>query len=143
MHMGETEIAGDSLIMIVDDNEPVAEVLSAILRSMGFSSMEFSYGFDAIGSYRDSWKEISLVILDLNMPGINGREVFSRLREVNPDVDVILISGRIADGEIGFLLEKGAKGFVQKPFSLDVLSKQILEIIEDEGSPQQELAGKR
>ena len=53
MPMEETAVNEDPLIMIVDDNEPVAEVLSAILGSMGFSTMEFNNGFDAIEDYRN------------------------------------------------------------------------------------------
>ncbi|MFZ2655579.1 MAG: response regulator [Victivallales bacterium] len=125
MHIEEKIRDETSLIMLVDDSEPVAEVLSTILWSMGFSTMVSGNGFEAVENYRDCWKDIRLVMLDVNMPGISGRDVFSRLKEINPGVDVIFISGYGTKDEIQSLLDLGGRGFIGKPFSLDALSKSI------------------
>jgi DNA-binding NtrC family response regulator len=59
------------------------------------------------------------------MPDMKGGEVFDRLKEINPEVKVLLSSGYSIDGEASQILERGAKGFLQKPFDVERLSHSI------------------
>ena len=73
--------------------------------------------------------EIDLVILDMIMPGMSGKETFPRLRAVAPGIPVLLASGYSLEGEVAALLAIGANGFLQKPFSAAQLSEKLVEIL--------------
>jgi CheY-like chemotaxis protein len=73
---------------------------------------------------------VDLVVLDLVMPGMDGRATFQALRELDPGVKVLLSSGYSAEGQGNELQDLGAVGFVQKPFSLRKLSHVIGEVLE-------------
>jgi DNA-binding NarL/FixJ family response regulator len=63
------------------------------------------------------------------MPDMKGGEVFDRLKEINPEVKVLISSGYSIDGEATQILERGSKGFIQKPFDLEQLSHSIRAIV--------------
>jgi DNA-binding NtrC family response regulator len=71
-----------------------------------------------------------MVILDMIMPDIKGGAVFERMKEMKPGVKVLLSSGYSLDGEAGTLLNRGCKGFIQKPFSFELLSTKIREVLQ-------------
>ena len=74
--------------------------------------------------------EISLVILDLVMPEMGGKEAFKRFKQVDPDVNVLLCSGYTADGQAACILKDGCKGFIQKPFTINQLSQKLHEVFQ-------------
>ena len=74
--------------------------------------------------------EIDLVVLDMIMPDIGGGEAYDRMKEENPDVNVILSSGYSIDGEATKILERGCDAFIQKPFNIKEMSGKIREILE-------------
>ena len=78
-------------------------------------------------------KEIDIVILDMVMPGIGGGRTFDLLREINPDVGVILASGYSAEGEARKIIKRGCWGFIQKPFKLAEFSRKIREVLDNHG----------
>jgi DNA-binding response OmpR family regulator len=79
--------------------------------------------------YTKNWKDVDLVILDLVMPQMSARDLFTRLRTINPGVKVLLASGYSINGEAHKILELGADGFIQKPFSIAELTQNINEIV--------------
>ncbi len=88
-----------------------------------------SSGEQAIDLYYRRANEIVAVVLDFVMPGMDGREVFHRLRAVNPNVKVIISSGYSRDQDADDLLKLGAAGFVQKPYRIAELVKVVGEAI--------------
>ena len=74
-------------------------------------------------------EKFDLVLLDMKLPDIDGKLVFSTLKETRPDTKVIIFSGYSLDGPVQEILDAGADGFVQKPFSLPTLSTQIREVL--------------
>jgi CheY-like chemotaxis protein len=74
--------------------------------------------------------EINLVILDLIMPGFDGSKTFDRIREIQPDIPVMLSSGYSIDGQAAEILKRGGNGFIQKPFQISDLSQSIRKILE-------------
>ena len=87
-------------------------------------------GAQAVETYRAHKQEIDLVILDMVMPGMGGSDTFNQLREINPEVRVILCSGYSADGHAAEILERGCQGFMQKPFTLSKLSQKLHEVFQ-------------
>jgi len=77
-----------------------------------------------------SWrKEIDLVILDMIMLGISGGETFDRLREINPEIRVLLSSGYSIEGQAQQILDRGCNGFLPKPFHPEKLSRKVREML--------------
>jgi CheY-like chemotaxis protein len=64
------------------------------------------------------------------MPGMGGGETYDRMKEINPDIKVLLSSGYSIDGEAEEILERGCDGLIQKPFNMKQLSGSIREILE-------------
>jgi PAS domain S-box-containing protein len=121
---------GIETLLLVDDEEFVLEVGVKMLRTLGYTVMEARSGKDAVQVYESNKNDISLVILDMIMPGMGGAVTYKRLKEINPAVKVILSSGYSIDSQAKGILESGCNGFVQKPFTLNRLSKKIREILE-------------
>jgi two-component system cell cycle sensor histidine kinase/response regulator CckA len=73
-----------------------------------------------------------LVILDMIMPGMTGKETFEVLKEIEPNVKVILSSGYSLNGQARDIIERGCRGFIQKPFDIERLSEKIGEVMDDD-----------
>jgi CheY-like chemotaxis protein len=86
-------------------------------------------GREAIAIYMEKGKSIDLVILDMIMPGIGGGKAFDVLLEIDPDVKVILSTGYSIDGEAQHIMNRGCKGFIQKPFRILDLTRKIREVL--------------
>ena len=82
-------------------------------------------GLDAVEFYRKSWQDIDVVILDMEMPKMNGKEAYFEMRKINPDARVLLTSGLNMEDEIQLLMNSGVKGFIQKPFNAKDLSERV------------------
>jgi len=123
-------LKGTGTILLVDDEESVLNVGQRFLEVMGYNALMARDGSSAIEIYKENREAIALVILDIVMPYMKGGDVFDRLKEVNPDVKVLLSSGYSIDGEATQLLERGCKGFIQKPFDIKQLSQSIRAILE-------------
>ena len=122
-------ITGRETILVVDDDESIADVTKEILTSLGYRVMTAGSGQEAVAIYMEKGKEIDLVILDMIMPGMGGGKTFIALREIDSGVKVILSSGYSADGEAQQILERGCNSFIQKPFRVAELSKKIRDVL--------------
>jgi PAS domain S-box-containing protein len=104
-------------VLVIDDEEEVRRVASRMLEGMGHTAIVRRDGKSALEFFRESWREIDLVVLDMSMPQMGGRETFLALKKIDPDAIVLLTSGFSIDKDVQELLDSGASGFVQKPFS--------------------------
>jgi PAS domain S-box-containing protein len=84
---------GQGLILVVDDEEPLRDLATAMLSKLGFETLTAEDGGEAVERYKEYGDKISAVFLDFTMPVMNGDEVFAELLKVNPDVKVVLASG--------------------------------------------------
>lgn len=123
----QTELNGKT-VLIVDDEQTVREVIRDMLESQGMKVIDAAHGKQGIELYRKHGKDIFLVLLDTTMPEMNGEEVFKKLRKLNPDVQVILISGYNEQDATSFFIGKGLAGFIQKPFTLEKLFERLNEL---------------
>ena len=109
----------------------VLEVSKELLESMGYRVYAVGSGQEAIALlYMGKRNEIDLVILDMIMPGISGGETFDHLREINPEIKVLLSSGYSLNGEAQTIMDRGCKGFIQKPFQIEKLSQKVREMMD-------------
>ena len=79
-----------------------------------------------------------MVILDMIMPDMGGSDSYDKLKEMNPDIKVLLSSGYSIDGQATEILDRGCKGFIQKPFNMKQLSQKMREILEVEISENED-----
>ena len=116
---------GTETLMLVEDNEHVRDLARLILKGAGYSVIEAVDGADAINQFREIHKEIDLVILDVVMPKMGGREVMAYMQEIDPQVKILFTSGYANQGiHTHFILEEGLD-FIQKPYSTDALRAKI------------------
>lgn len=113
-------------ILLVDDEDMVRNVAATLLDKLGYRVLHASDGIEGLEVYGEHEEEIDLVLLDLSMPRMSGRETFSRLRETYGDVPVLICSGYLVDlnefaGECGACPD----GFVQKPYRLEDMSDAV------------------
>jgi CheY-like chemotaxis protein len=113
------------LIMIVDDEDFVTLLAQRVLTDEGYRVVTAKDGFQALDIYKKLEKEIQLVILDFTMPIMDGSEVFSELRMINPQVPVVLSSGFTEQDKLKWMLAKGLRGFIPKPYTQQKLLLQV------------------
>ncbi|HBC87743.1 MAG TPA: hypothetical protein DCZ94_12365 [Lentisphaeria bacterium] len=116
-------------IMVVDDEEILSNMVASVLKPFGHRVMVCSNGTEALEMYRKIYKEIDIVILDMIMPKMSGRDTFLALKKINPDIKVILSSGYSIDGEAQSIMDAGAKSFIQKPFNINELTNTINDVL--------------
>lgn len=104
-------------ILIVEDHPDVVQVTRYMLESVGFTTLVAFNGLEALDVYRKNAKDISLVLLDLLMPVMSGKECLNELMKINPDVRVLAISGFFHKEDVDGQLGKKIKGFLPKPCS--------------------------
>jgi len=113
------------LILLVEDEVQVAELAAEMLAEEGYKVITAHDGFEALKIYEKMGKEIGLVILDFFLPVMDGDAVFDELRNLNPDIDVVLSSGFAEQGKLGNMLAQGLRGFIPKPYSRAKLLEQV------------------
>ena len=122
-------INGNGTILIVDDEDLVLGTGSKILEKLGYTVLEATGGMEAVEIYKENKEDVDLVILDMVMPGMGGGKVFDTIKEINPEVRVLLSSGYSIDGQAAEILQRGCDDFIQKPFSINKLSEKVNEFL--------------
>jgi len=113
------------LIMIVDDEDFVTLLAQRVLTDEGYRVVTARDGFQALDIYKKLRDQVELVILDFTMPIMDGAEVFSELRMINPQVPVVLSSGFTEQDKLKWMLAKGLRGFIPKPYTQQKLLLQV------------------
>ena len=116
---------GRGTVLLVDDEEMILDVGRMMLERLGYRVLTATGGKEAIDLYQKEREKIDLVILDMIMPGMGGGETYDQLKAVDPEVPVLLSSGYSMDGQAKEILDRGCRGFIQKPFALDELSRKV------------------
>jgi CheY-like chemotaxis protein len=114
---------------VVDDDEIVRATARSTLRRYGYAVIEVRTGREAIEHLRERKAEIALVLLDLTMPAMSGAETFAKLRQIDPDLPVILSSG-LSEAEAGHRFRgHGLAGFLQKPYTAAALARKVRAVV--------------
>ncbi len=121
---------GNGTILLVDDEEVVAQGCRHVIEALGCEVFVAMGGEEAIKIYRESQDKIDLVVLDMIMPNMSGGETYDRLKEINPEIKVLLSSGYSIRGQATGILNRGCNGFIQKPFNMEQLSHKFREILD-------------
>ena len=120
---------GNETILLVDDEGIIIDVGKEMLSVLGYSVITAGGGKEALALFIEKREDIDLVILDMIMPDMNGGEVYDSMRDIDPDVKILLSSGYSQDGQAQKILDRGCNGFIQKPFNLKTLSHKLRDLL--------------
>jgi two-component system cell cycle sensor histidine kinase/response regulator CckA len=107
---------GEGTVMVVDDEG---------LARCGYGEIYASNGLEAMELLNRNRGKVNAVLLDVNMPALSGYEAFDGLQAADPDAAILVSSGFIRDERVDLLIQKGAKDFIQKPFTIHALARAI------------------
>jgi len=120
---------GNETILVVDDEEPIREIVKIQLERLGYTVKLAVNGIEAVEAYSKENGGIDLVLLDMTMPKLSGMETYKRLKNINPDVNVLMASGYSQELKAKDFSDNGISGFIQKPFGIVELSNKISETL--------------
>ena len=124
-------LTGAETILVVEDNDQVLDMIVKILDRYGYRTLPARDGAEAVRVARDFEGEIHLLLTDVIMPGMSGKEVAERLRSERPDMKVLFMSGYTEN----IIMQKGILSgdihYIQKPFSFEGLVRKVREAIDD------------
>jgi two-component system cell cycle sensor histidine kinase/response regulator CckA len=120
-------IQGSGKILVVDDEDSVRNVVCMSLEHVGYEVVAASSGQEALDEYKSANYDYDLLIIDMLMPGLSGEETFEELKALNPNVKALFISGYTSEASVENVLSSGGLGFLQKPFTIEQLTKKVVE----------------
>jgi two-component system cell cycle sensor histidine kinase/response regulator CckA len=127
----EGEISGgNKTILLVDDEGSLRDLGKKMLETFGYTVLLADTGESAIEIYREMRKSISLVILDLIMPGMGGTKCLEELHSIDSEVKVVIASGYSVNASTRETLDAVAKGFISKPYELRQMLKMVREVLD-------------
>ena len=130
-HVGEGK---NRLLLLVDDNADQRRLLTRILTGMGYEVVEARHGHEALELLPSIQPD--LVLLDMIMePDFDGLDTYLEIRKLQPDLGCIIVSGYSENERVEEALRQGARGFISKPFSRQVLAKMVSGNLRGKASP--------
>ncbi|OGR48803.1 MAG: hypothetical protein A3J80_08995 [Desulfobacula sp. RIFOXYB2_FULL_45_6] len=121
---------GSETILLVDDEEEIVNVGKNFLDKLGYKPLIARNGLEAVEMFRTYRDQISLVVLDLIMPIMDGKQAFLEIKEIQADAKILISTGYAVDDKIEGFLNQGCHGFIQKPFSLNEFARALRKILD-------------
>ncbi|RCK79632.1 MAG: PAS/PAC sensor hybrid histidine kinase [Candidatus Ozemobacter sibiricus] len=122
-------------ILLADDEEIIRITVQEILTNQGYTVLTARSGEEAVVLFREHRARIDAALLDLLMPGCNGRVAAERMREIDPTLPIIMSSGFRMDQELGSFVETGEGDFLEKPYDLSELIRIVHRVLSGQGAP--------
>ncbi|MCG8642315.1 MAG: response regulator [Desulfobacterales bacterium] len=120
---------GKGTVLLVDDEKGVVEVCSEMLETLGYQVITALNGTEALSVLEEKGVTVDIVLLDMVMPKMNGKDTFDQIRKKAPGVKVLISSGYSHESEIKKMMEKGCDQFIFKPFDVATLSEKLKSMI--------------
>ncbi|MFO7948233.1 MAG: PAS domain S-box protein [Armatimonadota bacterium] len=120
---------GSETLLLVEDHDMVRQNLGRLISNLGYTVIEAKTGREALDIYQDRYREIDTVLLDINMPEMNGVETFEKLRAVSPAVTGLFITGFVNGEYVPNGTPEGIMGTLRKPFTISKLSRSLRRLI--------------
>ena len=114
-------------ILLIDDEEMVINISEMMLKKLGYTVLKAHNGYEGLQLFETKKSKIDLIISDLEMPKMNGKGVLDKLREIDPQVKVMLSSGALIDKDEQRVINEGFNGFLKKPYSMTTLCEKMSE----------------
>ena len=125
------KLSGGETLLIVDDHETIWDFLIEALQSLGYQILLAENGLDAVEIFRCNPGEIDLVMLDMIMPKLGGHDAFLQLRQIDPNIKILLSSGYVSQEEVQDLIKLGRCRFIVKPHRLPEVLQNIRELLDE------------
>ena len=123
-------VKGTGTILVIEDEDVVIEVTQTMLERLGYRVMVARTGKDAIYITETFDGDIDLALLDIKLPDMDGGKIYPLIMKSRPNLKVVVFSGYSIEGPARKILDAGAQGFIQKPFSLMTLSEKVKRVLE-------------
>jgi len=138
--ISETEVAeedivkpilgGNETILMVEDDEDLRKIIPKLLQTLGYTVIIASDGEEGINLFKKAYHEIDLVLLDVVMPKMSGREAYEEMKKIKPSVSALFVTGYSLNGiHTNFILQQGIEA-LQKPYSFEAIAIKIREILD-------------
>ena len=121
----QTTVGAHEIILVVDDEPTILETTQAALEGMGYQVLLANDGLEAVELFRARHAEIALVVMDLTMPRMDGREAFEAMLMLKPNARIVLTSGYSEQESVHQMLGRGLAGFLPKPYPIAALRKIV------------------
>jgi signal transduction histidine kinase/CheY-like chemotaxis protein len=128
-HQHELPVGHGETILIVDDEDQILELTQKTLETHGYRVITANNGEDAIELYKQNREIIKLVLMDMMMPVMEGQESIRVIRDFNPEVKIIAVSGLAEKDKLNKIADSHVNAFLPKPYTAEKLLKTIHEII--------------
>jgi nitrogen-specific signal transduction histidine kinase/CheY-like chemotaxis protein len=130
-------LGGSETILVVDDEEVVRDLVLEVLSVHGYNVLLAQDGLEAIHVYKAFGHTIDLVLLDMIMPRMGGKEAYEKLKEINSDIKVLFCTGHGPNHKIYEELRKSSLPYVSKPFKIDELVRKVQQVLNHEAAGQE------
>jgi CheY-like chemotaxis protein len=128
------DLRGSGTVLVVDDEELIRKYTKSALKLYGYTVLLANDGREALRVFGQNSADIGLVLLDVAMPGMDGLQTLERIREIRPDVAVVVCSG-LGDVDVeARFAGKGAAGFFPKPYTVKQLARKVKEAMPSTGA---------
>jgi len=121
---------GDETILIIDDEKNIISIAKKMLGKAGYNVLTADTDSKAIKTFDKKHNDIDLVLLDMIMPGMDASDIYQALKNIKPDIKIVLFSGYSIEGQAGKLMESGIDGFLQKPFTMRDLCRMVRQVLD-------------
>jgi two-component system cell cycle sensor histidine kinase/response regulator CckA len=121
---------GNETVLVVEDEGPIRELASRILQEQGYTVLEASNGVDALRAAQEHIGRIDILLTDMFMPRMGGKELAEHLRAARPDTKVLYMSGYTDDAVVMNGMIDANTAFMQKPFTLESLAQKVRRVLD-------------
>jgi signal transduction histidine kinase/CheY-like chemotaxis protein len=129
VHHAHADLGGAGAILVIDDEQLVRATAKSALQHFGYTVHEAEDGASGVDLFRTIHHQIALVLLDLTMPEMSGEEAFELLRQIQPDIPVIVSSGYDESEATRRFAGKGVSGFLKKPYTAETLAERVKSVL--------------
>jgi signal transduction histidine kinase len=123
------DLRGTETVLLVEDEEPVREVSARLLRRAGYTVIEACDGNNALAAFNDNKRSIDILVTDMMMPGMGGRELARAVRASSREMPIVFMSGYTDDEELRKSLLDSRSAFIEKPFTPELLLAKLREAL--------------
>jgi len=123
-------IEDEKTVLVIEDEELVMDLAQAMLERLGYRVLKAATGKEAVHTARTFEGGIDLALLDIKLPDMTGIQVYPLIMAARPGLKVVVCSGYSIDGPAREILNSGALGFIQKPFSLEALNEKLRQVLQ-------------
>ena len=124
----KTILSGTALV--IDDQEITLSVTRDMLTARGMKVLLAQGGAEGVKVFREHYQTIDVVLLDFKMPDLNGEEVYIQLKEIDPEVRVVIVTGLSEDEALDRVFNQDEVFFIQKPFRLKALTEIVARVLQ-------------